>query len=220
MSQLSAPSASLDTLHSGDGPLGPPPAAAQLPHAVNPGQALFQLNIRRSLQLHRRLAWAVALMGIALSILYFFRLWPQYLAKSLIYVQPSSPEVLQGGAPVLPYDGSNYESYLQQQMATVTRADVIESALHKLPPGTWQKGGESDQAAAISLGHAIQAEQTSAYQFTIGGRSSNPQLAAELANAVTSSYIEIASRRNQVRAYLADVRVNHVRGRGARRRHP
>ena len=37
MSQLSAPSASLDTLHSGDGPLGPPPAAAQLPPL--PGQS-------------------------------------------------------------------------------------------------------------------------------------------------------------------------------------
>ncbi len=201
MSQFSSQPVSMGALRAGEGAAGTgpafgvgSPAASQPLHAVSPGQAIFRLNIRRSLQLHRRLAWTVALAGIALSIVYFLRLWPQYLAQSLIYVQPSSPKVLQGGVPQSPYGGSDYESYLEQQMATAVRLDVLENALHKLPPGAWQKDGESDQAAAARLSHAIQVERTGAYQFTIGGRSPKPQLAAELANAVTSSYLQITTR--------------------------
>jgi uncharacterized protein involved in exopolysaccharide biosynthesis len=147
------------------------------------------------LQLHRKLALFVALAGISLSLLYFFRLWPVYEAQSLVYVQPASPRVMdQGGQARWPYDGSTYETYIQQQTTNVTRPDVLANALHKLEPGVWQQSGESDQAAAERLGHSIEVLRNGAYQLSIGVRASKPELAAELANAVTNSYIEVSAK--------------------------
>jgi len=163
--------------------------------ASHADQALFQPELRRSLQLHRKLALFVALAGISLSLLYFFRLWPVYEAQSLVYVQPAAPRVMdQGGQARWPYDGSTYETYIQQQITNVTRPDVLANALHKMEPGAWQQSGESDQAAAERLGHSIEVLRNGAYQLSIGVRASKPELAAQLANAVTNSYIEVSAK--------------------------
>jgi uncharacterized protein involved in exopolysaccharide biosynthesis len=164
--------------------------------ASNPEQALFRVDLRRSLQMHWRLALVVALGGVALAVCYFLRLWPVYIAESLVYVQPSTPKVLDQGGPMRwPFDGGTYETYILQQMQNVTRTDVLTNALHKLSPGTWQGSNESDQVAAERLKRAVEVTRMGAvYQFSIGVRASKPEVAAELANAVTSSFIESATR--------------------------
>jgi len=195
VNRLSGQFAPKDANRPGQGALVSASTAARPLPGGTTEQALFRVDLRRSLQLHRRLALLVALTGIALAVVYFFRLWPIYIAESLVYVQPAAPKVLdQGGAGRWPYDGSTYESYLQQQITTVTRPDVLLNALKKLEPGTWQGSGESDQAAAERLGRTVETTRNGSYQFAIGARASTPELSAQLANAVTASYIESASR--------------------------
>lgn len=160
-----------------------------------PEQALFQPELARSLRMHPWLALMVALAGMALSVVYFFRLWPIYEASTIVYVQPMAPSVMSQYNPIhWPMDGSTYDSFIQQKITDVTRPDVLAVALRKIPAGLWQKGGESDQSAAERLSHTLQIQRSGSYQISISARSSKPMVAAQLANAVTNAYLETAAR--------------------------
>jgi uncharacterized protein involved in exopolysaccharide biosynthesis len=165
--------------------------------SATPGgeQPVFRLDLMRSLQLHRRLAVGIFLAGFLGASAYLLSLWPLYTAKSVVYVQPAPPRVMdQGYAARWPFDTNTYESYMAQQLVNVTRYDVLISALHKLEPGTWQHKNESDQAAAERLGRAIEVKRLgTSYEMSIAARASNADLAARLANAVAASYIESAA---------------------------
>ena len=156
---------------------------------------MFRVDLRRALQMHRGLALGIALAGILLAALYFLRMWPMYIASSLVYVQPATPKVLDGaGGNRWPYDTGTYESYLAQQMLSVTRPDVLEKALQKLGPGPWKGSKESEQAAVDRLGRAIDVARVGAtYQFAISAHASDPSIAAQMANAVTEAYIASAN---------------------------
>jgi uncharacterized protein involved in exopolysaccharide biosynthesis len=145
----------------------------------------------RSLQLHRRLALTIAAVGLVLGLIYYFAMTPVYLAQSLVYVQPAPPSVLQQGySNRWPYDANTYDSYIQQQIQNAMREDVLTSALKKLGDAG-KKPNESDQDALDRLRRQLDVARVGqTYQFTIGARASNPELAAQTANAVAASYIE------------------------------
>ncbi|MGA3262813.1 MAG: hypothetical protein ABSC47_02075 [Terracidiphilus sp.] len=189
----------MDRLLPGDGAVASSSAAARPAAARHGAQALFRLDLLRSLQMHRRLALGIALAGVALAVAYWFLTGPVYVAQSVVYVQPAPPRVMTQGpswpyTQRWPYDSNTYESYITQQMQNVTRADVLTGALHKLEAGVWQQGGESEQAAAERLRHSIEVtRQGTGYQFSISARASDPAVAAQVANAVAASFIDSAS---------------------------
>ena len=195
MNQLRAQSVPLDTLRPGESTMALPSAPARS-NSSGGEQALFHVDLLRSLQLHRRLVLGIALVFAALAVAYFLYLWPIYLAQSQVYIQPQTPKVLdQGGAARWPYDYSTYESYMSQQMLNVTRSDVLANAIQKLPPGIFEPGSENDQAAIERFRRTIEVLRVpGSYQFNIGVRAKNPEVAAQMANAVTASYIESASK--------------------------
>ena len=145
----------------------------------------------RSLQLHRRLALSIAAVGLVLGLAYYFAMAPVYLSQCLVYVQPAPPSVIQQGyANRWPYDSTTYDSYIQQQIQNVMREDVLTNALKKLG-GTGEKPNESNQDALDRLRRQLDVARVGqTYQFTIGARASNPELAAQTANTVAASYIE------------------------------
>ncbi len=167
--------------------------------AGNGSQAVFRLDLLRSLQLHRKLALGFAIAGVVLAVAYWFYVGPVYQAESIVYIQPSPPRVMPQGpswpySQRWPYDSNTYESYITQQMQNVTRADVLAGAVRKLQSGSWLQSGESDQAAADRLKSAIKVtRQGTSYQFTIDARANDGQAAADAANAVAASFIESAS---------------------------
>jgi len=169
----------------------PNPRSAHSGKAANSEQAFFQLDLKRSLQLHRRLALSIAAVGLVLGIVYYFAMAPVYLAQCLVYVQPAPPSVLQQGfSNRWPYDATTYDSYIQQQIQNVMREDVLTSALKKLGDAG-KKPNESDQDALDRLRKQLDVARVGqTYQFTIGARASNPELAAQTSNAVAASYIE------------------------------
>ena len=169
-------------------------ASASARPAALPEQALFQPELRRSLQMHGKLAVVVALIGLAITGFYFSRLWPVYQAKSLLYVQPAPTSLMnQNNANRWPVDGATYETFLQQKIGDVTRPDVMAAAVHKMEPGLFQGPGESDQAAAERLSHMVQVERSGSYQISISVRSAKPETAAAITNAVTNAYLESAT---------------------------
>jgi uncharacterized protein involved in exopolysaccharide biosynthesis/Mrp family chromosome partitioning ATPase len=159
------------------------------------GKPFFRLDIPRSLQLHRRLATGIALVGIVLAVAYVVKTWPVYSAQSQIYIQPVEPKVLeQPNANRWPFDSNTYDSYIQQQVQSAANPEVLLSALHKMGTHTWQEPDESEQAAARRLGGAVQAARIgNSYQVTITSKASNADLSALIANAVAAAVVERAS---------------------------
>lgn len=195
MSSMSGPSVSMEPLPQGDGPLGPPSGSVRPIPAGNTEQAFFRLDLRRSVQLHRRLVLAFALAGLLLGLAYYKRMWRVYLAEAVVYVQPAPPTVLdKGSGPRWPFDSNSYESYIQQQMTNVSRTDVLALALHKLGHGEWWRTNETEQAGVEQLLRTIEVtREGTSYQFSVGARASNPDVAAKLANTVAAAYIESAT---------------------------
>jgi len=189
--------ASIATLHLSAGAADMNASGPRAPHAGSGEQPLLRIDLRRSLHMHRRLAIGFALFGLTIGIVYLLAFWSTYRAQSLVYIQPTPPAVLEGIAPMhwpYNYDPATYDSYVQQQILSMTRPDVLVAALHKLEPGTWQQSGESDESAAERLGRAIEvARVDTSYQVGITAHASNPEMAAALANAVAASYIEDTS---------------------------
>jgi polysaccharide biosynthesis transport protein len=163
--------------------------------AGNDDRPFFRLHLRRALQLHRRLAMGIALAGLVLALAYVALTWPVYTAQSRIYIQPVQSKLMtqdndQGGS----INPAAYDSFVQQQVQSASNPEVLVNALHKLGPGAWQKSDESEQAAADRLGRSIEVVRAgTSYEVTITARARDPQLSAQIANAVASSIVERAS---------------------------
>lgn len=185
---------SLDQLDTG----APSSAPAALPirpiFADETDAVFFHFDILRSLRLYRKLVMPILALGLAVVLVYVLKSWPMYAAESLLYIQPAPPHLLATGPnQTWPYDANTYESFMQQQVNNATRSDVLLSALHALPAGSWQRPEESEQAAVERLGRAIKVERVgSSYQISITARASKAAFAAQIANAVASSFVEIA----------------------------
>ena len=186
---------SLQQFRAGEGvPGSPAPAAGAFPSSTE-DRTFFRLDLVRSLQLHRGLATGFALLGFALAAAYVVKTWPVYSAQSQIYVQPVETKVMeQSNANRWPFDSNTYDSFVQQQVQSATNPEVLVNALHQMGAHSWQEPGESEQAAAIRLGHSIEAVRlANSYQVSITAKAANPELAAQIANAVAASVVERAS---------------------------
>jgi hypothetical protein len=144
-------------LRGGEGIAATPPAMGSPLASGGEERPLLRLNLLRALQLHRKLAVGIALAFLALAVGYAVKSWPVYTAQSQIYVQPVQSKVIpQGNDQSWTSNSTVYDSYIQQQVQSASNPDVLLSALHKLGPGAWQQKGETEQAAADRLGHAVE----------------------------------------------------------------
>ncbi|HEY1987260.1 MAG TPA: hypothetical protein VGG85_17725 [Terracidiphilus sp.] len=159
-------------------------------------EVFLHIDLLRSLSQHRWLAIAIACTGLALALAYVLKVGPVYSAQSQVYIQPAPPRLMQTStAPVWPSDANTYESYIQQQMQNMTRSDVLVAALKKLPPATWRTPRETEQEAAERLGRSIEITRLgSSYMVSVASHAHSPALAAQISNALASSFIEIESR--------------------------
>jgi len=178
-------------------PMSPPMPGRPPAQGSGVGQPVFRFDVRRSLQLHGKLALGIALAGLGLAIAFYLAIHPAYTGQALIFVQPAPPRVMdQSGSPARwPNDPSEYESYMQQQVSTVTRHDVLVSALHKLDDDSWLRVGKTEQDEAERLGKALNVERVGgSYQIAVNASADTAASAAHLANAVAASFIEFAHR--------------------------
>ena len=151
----------------------------------------IQIEVMRSLRRRPRLAAGVAVAVLILVVLLGLSRTPVYQAESITYIEPLASKVLSDGASSGTYDSSRYDSYLQQQMQTAVRPDILAAAIEKLPPNVWQHPGETMQSAVSRLQGALTVERvTTSYQLAITLTDPNPETAASVVNAVTNTYLE------------------------------
>jgi uncharacterized protein involved in exopolysaccharide biosynthesis len=162
-------------------------------------QPFFRMDLRRSLRLHRRLAMGIALGGLLLGAVSVALKWPTYVAQSQVFIQPSAPQVMaEGGRTSWPNDTNSYDTVIQQQMQAVSHPNVLLNTLHKLGPGAYQRGDETEQAAATRLGKAIDAKRlATSYQILISAQAKDAELAAKIANSMAMALVENASEQEK-----------------------
>ncbi len=154
-------------------------------------RAPIQMDVMRSLRRRPRLAAGVAGVVFVLVVLLGLSRTPVYQAESITYIEPLASKVLSDGASSGTYDSSRYDSYLQQQMQTAVRPDILAAAIEKLPPNVWQHPGEKMQSAVSRLQGALTVDRvTTSYQLAITLSDPNPETAASVVNAVTNTYLE------------------------------
>lgn len=159
---------------------------------VPPSQQLKKLkrDVLRSFRMHKMLALSVGGAIFLLLLAFGIQRRPYYETSSLIYVQPAKAKLITdatGGT----YDPTRYDTYIQQQLQTIVRSDILADALKSLPPGVYTLPGESEQSAITRLQKDLKVErEMGSYQLSITMGGGNPQAVAMIVNAVTNSYIK------------------------------
>jgi polysaccharide biosynthesis transport protein len=148
---------------------------------------VLRIDILRSLRLHKMLATLIALSTIGLGIAAKARHHPTFEATSVVYVSPNFPATLAASQEQeYPYD-----SYIEEQVHSVTQYNVLSEALSKLKPGIWQFPGERLESAIDRLQRLVTVKRDGlSYQVLISLQGGDPTHLADIVNAVTDSYIE------------------------------
>jgi uncharacterized protein involved in exopolysaccharide biosynthesis len=137
---------------------------------------------------------------------------PDYESHSVIYLSPKFPKLLANDSEVeLPYD-----SYVQDQIQTVTRHDIIADSISKLPYAVRYRRGLVSTYEGPALPYEIETLQKtlevkrvgSTYEMTIGLHGETPNDLAEIVNTITDTYVD---RMKSEEFYGLDDRLNTLR---------
>ncbi|MGD0097325.1 MAG: hypothetical protein ABSB60_12580 [Terracidiphilus sp.] len=146
----------------------------------------------------RRHWYVSAIVLVVLAAAGGFILWkkgkPVYESHSVVYLSPKFPKMLVGDTEVeLPYD-----SYVQDQIQTVTRRDIVADSISKLPYAVRYRRGLTPSYQGPALPYEIELLQSelevkrlgSTYEMSIGLQGASPTDLAEIVNTVTNTYMD------------------------------
>jgi uncharacterized protein involved in exopolysaccharide biosynthesis len=147
------------------------------------------LDVPNSVRRHRTLVtWVTLLVLLATGTYVVLHAGTTYTATSYVYVSPTFPSTLSSDENK--EQDRPYEEYIADEAQTVTRYDILATALQKLAPGTWQERGESIGSAVNRLQHALDVDRVgTTFQITIALTMDNAQKAASVVNAVTDAFV-------------------------------
>ena len=181
---------------SGTAALTPPVyRAAPTPGSSPPSST--NINVLASLRKHSRVALITASIILLLGVPVAWRLGtPIYSATAVIYVSPRFIANLAADGNDQKFDSvSQYREYVEQNVKTINRFDIVLEALKRLggAKADWVKPGESLERAAERLqGGLIIEEVADTYQITISLEGKKKAGLAELINSVADTYLEKA----------------------------
>lgn len=152
------------------------------------------LNPLASFRKHRKLAMisALLIMAAGLPIAWFIGS-PKYSSTAVIFVSPRFLANLEGGREQELQSNSQYREYVQQNVRTINRFDILLEALRKTG-GTksfWVRPNESLERAAERLQAELEVQPVpDTYQITVTLESDRQAGLAQLVNAVANTYLE------------------------------
>lgn len=121
----------------------------------------------------------------------------RFRAEAVVYVSPQFIRNLEGDQEQQLQSNSQYREFVQQQVRTINRYDIIFDALQRLGAKgrVWYKPNESDRRATERLQGALEiAPVPDTYQITVGLDGPRPEGLSEIVNAVVASYLVRAKR--------------------------
>lgn len=154
------------------------------------------LNPVESLRQHYRIALAVALAVIVLGLpAAWWKGKPTFRTEGVLFVSPRFLRNLDTDPEHELQSNSQYREFVQQQVRTINRYDIVANAL---PPGSpeaaiWTLGKESPRRATDRLRAALQVSPVpDTYQITVALEGEKAAGLAEIINKVMESYVRTA----------------------------
>ncbi len=160
--------------------------------ASSTGQTQRSIHLAQSLRRHRKPALYILALCLLLSgVILYLHHGTYYEAKSSVYISPTFPTTL---AEEKEQDRP-YDAFVQDQVQTVTRFDILATAIQQSTPGTWLKPKETMQQSVARLTKQLEVERVgTTFQISIALKARSPEVAAQVVNAVTRAYIDKAHR--------------------------
>ena len=151
------------------------------------------------------LASAITVTGLMLIQLKFK---PAYETSTTIYIAPNYPKMLQSDEEVT----HQYDSYAENQVHNITRADIVKEAIESLPYWVRHGSGPATEGEIVQLANSVSAHRVGlTYQVEISITGQQPQGLAEKVNALTEKYVE---KMHSEEFYDLDKRLNTLQSEG------
>lgn len=134
-----------------------------------------------------------------------------YYTEAVIYVSPRFLKNLESDLEQEMQSNSQYREFVQQQVKTVSRYDILLETLRKNPElmNWWKRGNESEQRSVERLQAALQVKPVpDTYQFTVGLEGEKPRNLAEMTNAVVDNFLR---KDKQDELYGKDQRIEDLK---------
>lgn len=168
-----------------------------------------------SLRNHPKLAMGTALVFILVGLpVAWIQGKAQYWAVAGVQIFPTYVANLREPTEVAMPSTTQYRQFVQQQVRTIGRFDIVSAALKKLPPKIrelWQSEGTTDTEAVERLQRELtihEIEET--YLVSVGLEGEQPWGLAETVNTVVQTYIDTYDNE---KLYGADERIENLEAR-------
>ena len=155
------------------------------------------IHLLGSLRAHLRLAVAIAgivfLLGIPLA---WVKGKAEWTASATLRVSPRFAKNLETDQELELQSNTQYRDFVQQQIRTVNRLDIVGAALKTAGKGAahWKLPGESELRAAQRLQSALAIRPVpDTYMFVVALSGPKPDGLADLVNAVVEAYLGTVS---------------------------
>jgi uncharacterized protein involved in exopolysaccharide biosynthesis len=170
----------------------------------------FNLDLARCLRMRRRTAVYTAVVMLVLLLALALTRRPQYQTTSLIYIQPLiSKEVTDASTGL--YDASRYDSYVQQQILTFARPDILDRTLNQLSPRVRASFASNRELAINQLSNGVKVQRVlGGYQISVSMIGTDPAAITEIVNTITSVYLkngqqdDLAQSNDQMQALVQE----------------
>lgn len=189
-------------------PATPLPSAGQSAGSQGPGR---RINPIVSWKAHKMLALiTAAIVCIAGAPVAWVMGKASYSTEAVVRVSPRFLKNLNEDQELEFQSNSQYREFVQQQVNTINRYDIVSDALKKLGErrGLYQTKAESDRRAAERLARELIIRPVpDSYLITIGLEGSKAEGLAEVINSVVETYLE---RAKSEEFYASDKRIENI----------
>ncbi len=169
----------------------PAPYPAQ---KTDPPVAELRLNAVHSLQTHKKLAIGTFLFLLVAGILFaWFKGKPRYTSTAVIFVSPRFVANLEDNKEFELQSNSEYREYVQQNVRTINRFDIVQEAFDNLGPrrSLWRKPKETRIHAIERLQYSLDiAPVPDTYQIAVSLESEQPEGLSLIVNTVVDTYLK------------------------------
>ncbi len=168
-----------------------------------------------SMRSHPKLAVGIALTFLLLGLpIAWVQGSASYWSVAGIQIFPTYVANLREPQEVAMPSTTQYRQFVQQQVRTISRFDIVEKALEKLPPNIralWQREGKTDIEGAEFLQQSLVVHEIEdTYLVSIGIEGPQAWGLAETVNTVVETYIETYSHE---KLYGSDERIETLQER-------
>jgi polysaccharide biosynthesis transport protein len=196
-----------------DPELAPQPVRAESVEQESPST----LNVFTSIGKHKLLALVAFLIVLAMGlVMAYMKGKPQYEATAVIYVSPKFVANLEDAKEFDFPSNSQYREYVQQNVRTINRFDIVQRALERLGTNkqAWLLPGEPLAHATERLQAALTIEPVpDTYQISVSLDGGKKQGLAEIVNSVVDTFLATT---RQEGFYDSDERIRNLQAERSR----